>query len=95
MTTAQEQQTKVQGLVDDVAASEVVQDLVSGVSKRVKLAVYIAGDTLIGLGLVVPSFALVMGWTDIVRIVALSGCLSTAGAFVLTMFGIYKSGAGK
>lgn len=93
MATAQKQQTEVQRLADDVAASEVVKDLVAGVSKKTKMRVYIIGDTLIGLGLIVPNAAIVFGVTDMIRVVALSGLLATAGAFVLTMFGIYKSNA--
>ena len=84
-------QVKAQDIADGVAASATVQDLVSGISKKFKITVYIIGDSLIGLGLIAPSLAVVAGWTDVVRVVALSSVLATAGAFILTMFGIYQS----
>ncbi|WIE74472.1 peptidoglycan amidohydrolase family protein [Curtobacterium sp. MCSS17_007] len=80
-----------QKLADDVQASDVVAEIQSGISKKTKVIVYVVGDSLIGLGLVAPGLAVVLGFTDLIRIVALSGLLATAGAFILTMFGIYKS----
>ncbi|TFB85860.1 hypothetical protein E3O44_12725 [Cryobacterium algoricola] len=84
-------QTKVQDLVDSVAADESVQTIISEIPQKIKVGIYIVGDALIGLGLIAPSLAVVAGWTDVVRIVALSSVLATAGAFILTMFGIYQS----
>lgn len=86
------QSQRVQETLKEIAESEEVRDLIGGVNKRVKLAVYIVGDTLIGLGLLVPSLAVVFNWGDITQIVALSSVFATTGAFLLTMFGIYKSG---
>lgn len=75
-----------------VAESEDVKEITGSISKKTKLTVYIIGDTLLGLGILTPSAAIVFGWTDVVRIVALSGLFTAAGGFLLTMFGIYKSG---
>lgn len=83
------------GLAGDVASSEEVEQLVSGISKPVKLAVYIIGDSLIGAGLILPSLAVAFNFGTLQQIQALSSACATAGAFVLTMFGIYKSGKGK
>lgn len=77
---------------DRVQASQGVQDMVKGISTRTKLTVYIIGDSLIGLGILAPQAAIVFGWGDVVRIVALSGMFTAAGGFLLTMFGIYKDG---
>lgn len=82
---------RVQDIANMVAEGEAVQEIVSGVSKKTKLIVYIVGDTLIGLGLICAPIAIVAGWDDLDRIVALTGVFSTAGAFLLTMFGLYKS----
>lgn len=83
------------GLAGDVASSEEVKQLVSGISKPVKLAVYIIGDSLIGAGLILPSLAVAFNFGTLQQIQALSSACATAGAFVLTMFGIYKSGKNK
>ncbi|TFC63701.1 M23 family metallopeptidase [Cryobacterium sp. TMT2-15-1] len=91
MATAAEQQNQGQELADEIASSDAVQQLVSKVSPRTKFIVYVVGDSLIGFGLIVPSLAVVVGWGDMVQVVALSGLLATAGAFLLTMFSIYKS----
>lgn len=79
-----------QEFADDITASEGMQELVQGISKKTKLFVYFVGDTLVGLGLIVPMLAIVLGWGDMQRIVALSGIFSTSGGFLLMMFGIYK-----
>ena len=83
------------GLAGDVASSEEVKQLVSGISKPVKLAVYIIGDSLIGAGLILPSLAVAFNFGTLQQIQALSSACATAGAFILTMFGIYKSGKNK
>mgnify|MGYP000907996045 CR=1 FL=1 len=82
------------GLAGDVASSEEVKQLVSGISKPVKLAVYIIGDSLIGAGLILPSLAVAFNFGTLQQIQALSSACATAGAFVLTMFGIYKGKKG-
>ena len=82
----------IQELADKVAADAGVQELVSGIDRRVKIAVYIVGDLLIGLGLLIPNLALAFDVGSLVQVVALSSVFATAGAFLLTMFGIYKSG---
>lgn len=91
MATVAETQQKAEALAQAVSESEVVQDLVAGVSKRTKLVVYFIGDALIGLGIITPGVAVVLGWEDLVRVAALSGLLASAGGFLLTMFNIYKS----
>jgi len=95
-TQDQQQELKVatqsaQDIADRVAADQTVQEIISEIPQKVKIGIYIVGDALIGLGLISPSVAVVAGWTDVVRIVALSSVLATAGAFILTMFGIYQS----
>lgn len=80
-----------QDIADKVAATEDVKEIVAGISKKTKIIVYVIGDALIGLGVIVPNLAVVFGISDIIRVVALSGVLATSGAFILTMFGIYKS----
>lgn len=88
-TTAQYNQ-----LANDVAGYDEIKKLVGGIDKRVKLAVYIVGDSLIGAGLILPSLAVVFNFGTLQQIQALSSACATAGAFVLTMFGIYKSKKG-
>ena len=82
-------------LANDVAEYDEVKKLIGGVDKRVKLAVYIVGDSLIGAGLILPSLAVAFNFGTLQQIQALSSACATAGAFVLTMFGIYKSGKNK
>ena len=87
-------QTKsIQELANDVAGSEAVKEITDGISKKTKVIVYLIGDTLIGLGLVLPS--IIVGFNlkmEVFQVVSLSTGLATAGAFILTMFGIYKNG---
>jgi len=83
-----------QSLVDGVAEADEVKQLVSGIDKRVKLAVYIIGDLLIGAGLILPNIAVAFNFGSLQQIQALSSACATAGAFVLTMFSIYKSKKG-
>lgn len=83
---------EAKNLLADVADSDEVKKLVGGISSKVKLAVYIVGDTLIGAGLVLPSLAVAFNFGTLNQIQALSSACATAGAFVLTMFGIYQSG---
>lgn len=85
------QSERVQETLKEIAESDEVKELIGGISRRTKMIVYIVGDTLIGLGLLVPGLAVVFNWGDINQVVALSGIFATAGAFLLTMFGIYKS----
>lgn len=96
-STADQKKLKVQTqdmqtLADSIAISSEVEQLVNGVSKKVKLIVYIVGDALVLLGLLTPNIAVVAGWNNLQAIVALSSAFGSAGAFVLTMFGIYKNG---
>lgn len=83
---------EAKNLLADVADSDEVKKLVGGISSKIKLAVYIVGDLLIGAGLVLPSLAVAFNFGTLNQIQALSSACATAGAFVLTMFGIYKSG---
>lgn len=86
------QTESVKGLLAEVSASDGVQEITNSISKRTKTIVYIIGDTLIGLGLLVPGFAVVFNYGTVEQVGALSSVLAGAGAFLLTMFGIYKSG---
>ena len=81
-------------LANDVAEADEVKQLVGGIDKRVKLTVYIIGDSLIGAGLILPSIAVAFNFGTLQQIQALSSACATAGAFILTMFGIYKSKKG-
>lgn len=83
------------GLASDVAKSEEVKKIVSAINPKVKLAVYIVGDILIGAGLILPSLAVAFNFGTLQQVQALSSALAQAGAFILVMFGIYKSGKGK
>lgn len=92
MATSEESITKTKAMLEEVAASDVVQELISGVSKRTKLVVYFVGDTLLGLGLITPQIvALVHTQDPVLQGALLNGILATAGGFLLTMFGIFKS----
>lgn len=92
MATVAETQEKVEAIVQDLAESDVVKGLIAGVSKRTKFIVYVVGDTLLGLGLIVPqTVALIHTDDPVLQGALLAGILSTAGAFLLTMFGIYKA----
>jgi len=69
------------------------------VSDATKKIVYFVGDSLLGLGALTPQLIAIWGAIQMGDMVALStaisGSLMTAGLFILTMFGIYKSGAKK
>ena len=82
-------------LVDGVAEADEVKQLVGEIDKRVKLTVYIIGDLLIGAGLILPNIAVALNFGSLQQIQALSSACATAGAFILTMFGIYKSSKNK
>ena len=86
---AQQQITKT----EELAESDIAKELTAGISKRTKLIIYIVGDTLLGASAIAPQAAVAMLSNDAyVKINAISGILATAGLFLLTMFGIYKSG---
>ena len=92
MATTAEAIKQVQQIADDVTDSDVVKQLVSRVSERTKFVIYIVGDALIGLGLIVPQiFALIHATDPVIQGALSAGILSTAGGFLLVMFGIYKS----
>lgn len=94
MTTLAETVDQVEETAKAVADSDIVKDLVAGVSKRTKLVVYFVGDTLLGLALIAPQVIALLHATDPTMQGALvAGILSTAGGFLLTMFGIYKANA--
>lgn len=75
----------------NVSDSDEVQEIVKGISKKTKLAVYFIGDSLIGLGIIIPQLAIALQFGTLQTVSAWSGVLATAGAFILTMFGIYKN----
>lgn len=75
----------------NVSDSDEVQEIVKGISKKTKLAVYFIGDSLIGLGIIIPQLAVALQFGTLQTVSAWSGVLATAGAFILTMFGIYKN----
>ena len=75
----------------NISNSDEVQEIVKGISKKTKLAVYFIGDSLIGLGIIIPQLAVALQFGTLQTVSAWSGVLATAGAFILTMFGIYKN----
>lgn len=84
---------RVQALADDVAGSDSAEEITQSIPKKVKVAVYIIGDMLIGLGLLIPTATVAISTNmSAEQIAAASSTFATAGAFLLTMFGIYKSG---
>lgn len=83
-------------MVTEVSNTDVADELVSSVSKRTKLIVYIIGDILVGASAIAPQVAIaILSDEPYVKINAISGALATAGLFLLTMFGIYKNGKNK
>lgn len=83
-------------LVQGLAETDEAQEIIKGISKRTKLVVYIIGDLLLGASAIAPQVAIaVLSGDPYVKINAISGALATAGLFLLTMFGIYKSGKNK
>ena len=83
-------------LVQGLAETDEAQEIIKGISKRTKLVVYIIGDLLLGASAIAPQAAIaILSDEPYVKINAISGALATAGLFLLTMFGIYKSGKNK
>nr|DAS16419.1 MAG TPA: hypothetical protein [Caudoviricetes sp.] len=83
-------------MATEVSNTDVAEELVSSVSKRTKLIVYIIGDLLLGASAIAPQVAIaILSEEPYVKINAISGALATAGLFLLTMFGIYKNGKNK
>lgn len=83
-------------MATEVSNTDVAEELVSSVSKRTKLIVYIIGDILVGASAIAPQVAIaILSDEPYVKINAISGALATAGLFLLTMFGIYKNGKNK
>lgn len=83
-------------LVQGLAETDEAQEIIKGISKRTKLIVYIIGDLLLGASAIAPQVAIaILSDEPYVKINAISGALATAGLFLLTMFGIYKSGKNK
>nr|DAI44221.1 MAG TPA: muramidase [Caudoviricetes sp.] len=81
------------GMAAEVSDADVAKELISGVSKRTKLIVYIVGDVLLGASAIAPQVAIaILSNEPYVKTNAISGALATAGLFLLTMFGIYKNG---
>lgn len=78
------------GMNEEIQNSEVVKEIQKSINPKAKLAVYLIGDSLIGLGLIIPSLAVVFQIGTVEQISALASASATAGAFILTMFGIYK-----
>lgn len=83
-------------MATEVSNTDIAEELVSSVSKRTKLIVYIIGDILVGASAIAPQVAIaILSDEPYVKINAISGALATAGLFLLTMFGIYKNGKSK
>lgn len=83
-------------MATEVSNTDIAEELVSSVSKRTKLIVYIIGDILVGASAIAPQVAIaILSDEPYVKINAISGALATAGLFLLTMFGIYKNGKAK
>ena len=74
-----------------IAADQGVQEITGSISPRTKLMVYLIGDSLIGLAIVIPGLAVSFNFGTLIQVQAFAGVLAAAGGFVLTMFGIYKS----
>lgn len=84
---------QVQNVVDDVASSKEVQDITKAIPQWLKVVVYIVGDLLIGIGLIVPSLVVALNaGLPVEQVTAISSVFATAGTFLLVMFGLYKSG---
>lgn len=83
---------RVAELAADVHDAPSVKVIVDSIPKPVKIGVYIIGDALIGAGLLTPSFVQAFAIDmNLSQVAAMSALLGTAGGFLLTMFGIYKS----
>lgn len=83
----------IQGTAADVAGSDGVQELVKEIPDKTKLIVYLVGDSLLGLGAIAPQLVVLLSHPEpFVLATTLSSVLATTGLFLLTMFGIYKSG---
>lgn len=95
-----EQLESLQSTTSDIAGAvtggEDAQNIVKSIPQSVKVGVYITGDLLILLGMVVSKLVIAFNipftaaQTD-----ALGSALIIAGTFMLVMFGLYKSGRKK
>lgn len=89
-------QSTTSDIAEAVAGSEDAQNIVKSIPQSVKVGVYITGDLLILLGMVVSKLVIAFSipftaaQTD-----ALGSALIIAGTFMLVMFGLYKSGRTK
>lgn len=89
-------QSTTSDIAEAVAGSEDAQNIVKSIPQSVKVGVYITGDLLILLGMVVSKLVIAFSipftaaQTD-----ALGSALIIAGTFMLVMFGLYKSGRKK
>ena len=89
-------QSTTSDIAEAVAGSEDAQNIVKSIPQGVKVGVYITGDLLILLGMVVSKLVIAFNipftaaQTD-----ALGSALIIAGTFMLVMFGLYKSGRKK
>ena len=78
---------------DEIANMDEVEKIISGISQATKIKVYLIGDSLIGLSALMPQVAIIILSPDpYVKLAAVGSSFATAGLFILTMFGIYKSG---
>ena len=89
-------QSTTSDIAETVTGSEDAQNIVKSIPQSVKVGVYITGDLLILLGMVVSKLVIAFSipftaaQTD-----ALGSALIIAGTFMLVMFGLYKSGRKK
>lgn len=89
-------QSTTSDIAEAVTGSEDAQNIVKSIPQGVKVGVYITGDLLILLGMVVSKLVIAFSipftaaQTD-----ALGSALIIAGTFMLVMFGLYKSGRKK
>lgn len=81
---------KIEAQAAEISADAGVAEITKRFSPRTRMLVYVIGDTLIGLGLLAPSVAVVLGVGDLIKTQALAGALAQAGGFLLVMFGIMK-----
>lgn len=89
-------QSTTSDIAEAVTGGEDAQNIVKSIPQSVKVGVYITGDLLILLGMVVSKLVIAFNipftaaQTD-----ALGSALIIAGTFMLVMFGLYKSGRKK
>ena len=89
-------QSTTSDIAEAVTGSEDAQNIVKSIPQSVKVGVYITGDLLILLGMVVSKLVIAFSIPfSAAQTDALGSALIIAGTFMLVMFGLYKSGRKK